>query len=348
MRYIPVADVEKGMELGQNIYDGAGGLLWEKGFFLMDETVWKLQNLGIPGIYIEDEFSWDLEVPRFIAPELKQEALRLVHDLFQEERYQEVEQDYIQKVAGKITRQVLAERGRMYNLIDTRISEDYTFFHSVNVAVLSVMLGAATGNLGLEELNTLAVVALLHDVGKRYVEQDVLNARRGLTEEERLLVVQHPKLSYDFLQEHFDFSPEICTGVLEHHEWYNGCGYPMRRSGYEISYYARIIKVADVFDALTSRLPYHDPISPSGAVDYIMSNTWAEFDPDLVEIFTKKIAVYPVGCEVALSDGRRAVVWENHPESLLRPIVKVLPEGEVLDLESGREGKELAILELFM
>ena len=180
------------------------------------------------------------------------------------------------------------------------------------------------------------------------MEQDVLNARRGLTEEERLLVVQHPKLSYDFLQEHFDFSPEICTGVLEHHEWYNGCGYPMRRSGYEISYYARIIKVADVFDALTSRLPYHDPISPSGAVDYIMSNTWAEFDPDLVEIFTKKIAVYPVGCEVALSDGRRAVVWENHPESLLRPIVKVLPEGEVLDLESGREGKELAILELYM
>lgn len=220
MRYIPVADVEKGMELGQNIYDGAGTVLWEKGFFLTDEAVWKLQNLGISGIYVEDEFSWDLEVPRFIEPELKREALRLVHDLFQEEHFRDVEQDDIQQAAGKITRQVLAGRGRMYNLIDTRISDDYTFFHSINVAVLAVMLGAATGNLGLEELNELAAAALLHDVGKRYVEQDVLNARRGLTEEERLLVVQHPKLSYDFLREHYDFSPEICTGVLEHHEWY--------------------------------------------------------------------------------------------------------------------------------
>ena len=119
----------------------------------------------------------------------------------------------------------------------------------------------------------------------------------------------------------------------------------MRRSGYEISYFARIIKVADVFDALTSKLPYHDPISPSGAVDYILGNTGSEFDPDLAELFTGKIAIYPTGCEVMLSDGRTALVTENDPEYMLRPRVMTLPDGEMIDLKSQ---KDLAVLELFV
>ena len=90
-------------------------------------------------------------------------------------------------------------------------------------------------------------------------------------------------------------------------------------------------------------MPYHDPVSPSGAVDYILANTGAEFDPDLAELFVKKIAIYPAGCQVELSDGRDALVLENSPESLLRPKVRVLPDGEVVDLQ---EAKDLAVLEL--
>jgi HD-GYP domain-containing protein (c-di-GMP phosphodiesterase class II) len=183
-------------------------------------------------------------------------------------------------------------------------------------------------------------------VGKRFVEEDVLNVRRALTEVERIMIVQHPKLGYDFLKENFDFLPEVYDSVLEHHEWYNGCGYPLRRSGYDISYYARIIKVADVFDALTSKLPYHEPVSPSEAVEYIMANAGAEFDPELVDVFMRKIAVYPVGCEVSLSDGRTAVVMENYKEFILRPKVKIIPTGEVIDLKSDDAARNLTILEL--
>lgn len=345
MRYVPITKVEEGMSLGQNIYSGEGKVLLEQGAMLSKEEVQRLFALGLPGIYMEDDISWDLKVPRLISPELEREALELVYRLFQEESYQEIEQEAIQETAKKITRQVLAGRDKMYHMINIRAADDYTFFHSVNVAVLSVMLGVKTGNLDLEQLNQLAAAALLHDVGKRYVETDVLNAKRTLTEEERILVVQHPKLSYDFLMEHYDFSAEVCAGVLEHHEWYNGCGYPTRRSGYEISYFARIIKVADVFDALTSKLPYHDPISPSGAVDYILGNIGSEFDPDLTELFTGKVAIYPAGCEVTLSDGRNALVVECDPESVLRPKVLTLPDGEMIDLRSE---KDLAVLELFM
>lgn len=345
MRYMPITKVKEGMSVGQHICNGEGKILLEQEAKLQKEDVQNLFQMGLPGIYVEDDISWDLKVPRLISRELEREALRLVHCLFQEEDFREVEQEDIQETARKITRQILAGRDKMYHMVNVRVADDYTYFHSVNVAALSVMLGVKTGNLDLEQLNKLAAAALLHDVGKRYVESDVLNAKRSLTEEERILVIQHPKLSYDFLMEHFNFSPEVCDGVLEHHEWYNGCGYPMRRSGYEISYFARIIKVADVFDALISKLPYHDPISPSGAVDYILGNTGSEFDPDLAELFTRKIAIYPDGCEVMLSDGRTALVVENDSEYMLKPKVMALPDGEMIDLKSE---KNLAVLELFV
>lgn len=347
MRYMPIAKVEAGMVLGQGILDGEGKILLAKGTLLGQEETRELVDMGVSGVYIEDGASRGLEVFGLISPALWQEALRLVHDLYQEEGALEVGQDDIIDVARRITKELLAGKDMLYDKIDIRALGDYTFFHSVNVAVLAAMLGIQTRNLDLEELTMLTAAGLVHDVGRRYVEADVLNAKRALTEEERLLVVQHAKLSYDFLEEHYDFGPELLEGVLGHHEWYNGCGYPMRRSGYEISYFARILKVADVFDALTSKLPYHDPVSPSGAVDYILANTGVEFDPDLAELFVKKIAIYPVGCQVALSDGREALVLENRPESLLRPKVRLLPDGEEIDLQD-EAAKDLAVLELLV
>lgn len=122
----------------------------------------------------------------------------------------------------------------------------------------------------------------------------------------------------------------------------------MRRSGSEIPIYARIIKLADVYDALTSKLPYHEAVSPSEAVEYIMANAGAEFDPELVDVFLRRIAVYPVGCEVSLSDGRTAVVMENYKEFVLRPKVKVIPTGEIIDLKADDDYRSLTILELIV
>lgn len=240
---------------------------------------------------------------------------------------------------------VMGNSDLMCNMLDIKTYDDYVYFHSVNVAVLSTMIGTAC-DMNQEELDILTTAALLHDVGKRFVEEDVLNVKRALTEEERIMIVQHPKLGYEFLKDNFDFTPEVYESVLQHHEWYNGCGYPLRRSGSEIPIYARIIKIADVYDALTSKLPYHEALPPSEAVEYIMANAGAEFDPDLVDVFIRKIAMYPAGCEVSLSDGRTAVVMENNEEYILRPKVKVIPTGEIIDLKKDDGARNLTILEL--
>lgn len=347
MRYMPIARVEAGMALGQDIYNGEGQLILGRRLVLNDDSLQQLLQLGFPGIYIDDEFTEDLRIEQVIRPQLKREALKMVHDLFLDNKNIPMEQHNLQEIVMNVMDDVLNSQDVMCNMLDIKTYDDYVYFHSVNVAVLSTMIGAAC-NMNKEELNILTTSALLHDVGKRFVEEDVLNVRRALTEEERIMIVQHPKLGYEFLKENFDFLPEIYNSVLEHHEWYNGCGYPMRRSGSEIPIYARIIKLADVYDELTSKLPYHEAVSPSEAVEYIMANAGAEFDPELVDVFLRRIAVYPVGCEVSLSDGRTAVVMENYKEFVLRPKVKVIPTGEIIDLKADDDYRSLTILELIV
>ncbi len=343
MRYIATAKLEKEMVLGLDIYHGDGSLLFPKGTVLVYGDIQKLQSLGCQGIYLEDSWGKGVAMPMALSEELRQKSLEIIYGLFQDEQLPNLSQADIQGLAEELVQELISRKGSLYNMRDVKLYDDYTYFHSLNVAVLSVILGIPWG-LGKEELVELALAAFLHDIGKRYVEPEVLSAKRLLTDEERVLIVQHPKLGYEFLRKHFAFSEKICLNVLEHHEWYNGCGYPLRKSGGEIPLYARIIKLADVYDAMTSKLPYHEPLLPSEAVEYIVENAGTEFDPELVDIFQKKVALYPAGCEVLLSDGRSAIVMENCENAMLTPRVKAMPSGELLDLRTD-QANGLVILE---
>lgn len=347
MRYVPTEKLNTGMAVGQDIYDGSGRLLLAKHLILNDEYIKGLVEMEFPGIYIDDEFTEDIQIEQVLRPEVKAEALKMVHDLFLTDVKEPVAQGKLQKVVMDVITDVMNNGDVMCNMLDLKTYDDYTYFHCVNVGVLSAMIGTSC-NMTEYDMSVLTTAAILHDVGKRFVDIDVLNAKRKLTEEERRIIIQHPKLGYEFLKDHYEFPSYVYTSVLQHHEWYNGEGYPLRRSGNDIPLYARIIKLTDVYDALTSKRPYHEAVSPSEAVEYLMGNAGVEFDPDLVNIFLKKIAAYPVGCEVALSDGRTAIVMENYEDFILRPKVKVIPTGEIIDLKEDADARNITILELLI
>ena len=128
-----------------------------------------------------------------------------------------------------------------------------------------------------------------------------------------------------------------------HHENINGTGYPMGLEGEQISKFARIIHVADVYDAITSRRVYKKAQSPNEAVDFLIRNSGAMFDPECVKAFVTYIPVYPKGRNVILSDGEVAVVVENRQQHTLYPVVRCLSNGETLDL-SLHEIPDLKIL----
>lgn len=347
MRYVPMSMLESGMILGQDIYDGAGRMLLARHLILSPEYIKGLDDWGFPGVYIDDELSEGIEIHEVIRPEVKREALGIINSMFMRGKEEYVSQRSIENVAKGIVESVLDQGDVMFNLLDVKRYDDYTYFHCVNVGVLSAMVGAGM-KLSETELEQLTTAALLHDVGKRFIPVEVLNAKYPLNDEQKKLMHTHAYAGMDFLREKYSFSGYVHQGVFQHHEWYNGGGYPLGRAGEDISQFARIIKLVDVYDAMTSNRPYRAAISNGEVVEYMMAGNGQEFDPVVLETFLRKIAIYPIGAQIELSDGSQAVVISNNPEMILRPKVRLIRTGKDIDLANDADARHLTIMKIIM
>lgn len=348
MRYLPTSKLTPGMALGQDIYDGAGRLLLAKHLLLNEEYISSLEFLGFPGIYVDDEFTKGIEIQQVISPELRSQALRMIHSLFTfdpEEEDLPVSEVKLRMTVESVVEDILNSGDVMCNMLDIKNYDDYMYYHSINVAVLSAMIGAWYG-LNREELYQLTTAAMLHDIGKKFIDLDIVNGAWPLEGEDREKWKSHPKLGADFLRNVYNFASAVYTSVLEHHEWYNGQGYPLARGGKDILLYARIIKMADCYDSMISKRPSRKAVAPVEAMEYMMAMSGVEFDPELIGIFIRKIAAYPVGCEIELSNGTHAVVAKNFRDFTMRPLVKVLETGEMLNLRDDPKGRSITIGEI--
>jgi HD-GYP domain-containing protein (c-di-GMP phosphodiesterase class II) len=201
--------------------------------------------------------------------------------------------------------------------------DNYTYAHSVNVAVISIILGISL-NLSKQKLTYLCIGALVHDIGKSFIPKEILQKPGKLTPEEFEIIKCHSRYGYDFLKNYVDLSSYIKLIVLQHHERFDGLGYPNSIIGNKINYLARIVSIADVYDALTSDRPYKRAMCPSDALEYLMSNAGTLFDYDIINIFCKIVIPFPQGTIVSLSNGDIGIVEETFPNFPLRPIVKIL------------------------
>jgi HD-GYP domain-containing protein (c-di-GMP phosphodiesterase class II) len=168
-------------------------------------------------------------------------------------------------------------------------------------------------------------------VGKSKIPNEILNKATRLTDDEFAMMKQHSLFGYGILKEKNDLSNSIKLGVLQHHEKMNSKGYPMGVSSDKINLFARIISVADIYDALVTERPYKKPFSARDAVEMIMSMT-EELDINVMRSFLESVILYPVGTDVDLSIGEKARVIENNPKYVLRPKVIGLTSGRLYDL----------------
>ena len=123
-------------------------------------------------------------------------------------------------------------------------------------------------------------------------------------------------------------SPNTYVGILHHHERYDGNGYPMGMVGDKISLFGRIVSVSDVYDAITSDRPYRKALPSFEAIEYIMGNSGIAFDPEIAKVFTQKIAPYPVGTSVRLSNDKVGLIVENYQDCCTRPKIKIFMHGD--------------------
>lgn len=321
------------MILGKGIYDFSDRILLADGKMLTEELINRLAELGYAGIYIEDELSKDIRIQEAISTELRNAAVRSLQELNLEKALE---------FAEKIVDQILEAKTVSLDLMDMRSFDDYTYRHSVNVAVLSTVIAMGMG-YGREDLIDLCVSAVFHDLGKMLIDKDILNKPGKLNPQEFEIMKQHPQLSYDMLAEKWNIPARVRMGALCHHENEDGSGYPKGLTGEKIHPFAKIIHVTDVYDALSSKRPYKEACSFSEALEYLMGGCGTMFDKKVVEAFLNYVPVYPKGSMVELSDGREALVVENYPRNLLRPQLH-LTDGTTLDLLKGRENWNLTIL----
>lgn len=221
----------------------------------------------------------------------------------------------------------------MCNMIDIKNYDDYMYYHSIQVGILSIIVGLRYG-LAQEELCKLATAAFLHDIGKRFIDSE---------EQDIEVYKSHPKLGAEYLRSAYHFSPDVYAGILEHHECYNGEGYPLNKAGDEIHLYARIIKLTNSYDALTSKRAGREIQTPSEVLEHLMALAGIWYDPHLVNILIRKVAAYPVGCEVELSNGQHAIVAQNFEDFPLRPLVKVIETGEMLNFRDDAEVRSVTL-----
>lgn len=323
MRYVSLKEARPGMVLAYDLYDSFGRTLVGGKCELTAYYIEKLYDYGFDGIYIDDELSQDIEVEPAISPQLRREGLACVR---------EENVDGCRDVAKRMVDEILNKGVMSLDMADLRTYDDYTFAHSVNVAVFCCAIGMGM-DMNEEDLTNLVTAALLHDLGKLQIPSEILNKPGRLTPEEYQIMKSHATLSYEIISERWDISSYVKMAVLFHHENVDGSGYPQGLDGSEQTLFTKILHVADVYDALISKRPYKKPYSPYDASEYLMGGCGIMFDRKVVDTLLRVIPLYPKGTEVALSDGRVGIIYENSGVHNLRPVIRLM-NGAMIDLAS--------------
>ena len=347
MRLVPISCIKENTLLAKTIYDIEGRTLLKRVVPLNEKLIEKIQKFGIQSLYINDDYS-HIEIKEIIKPEIKRRALKTIKSTFdtlkrQSEHSDKNEMDNVcmlSKIAKDIVNDLLSQNQIFINLVDIKTMDNYTYEHSLNVALLSLILGVEIG-LDRDSLCELCIGAMLHDVGKIFVPLEILNKPSALTQHEYEIIRNHTIRGYDYLYKDHIVKSSSRLIALQHHEACDGTGYPNGLFPSQIHKFSKIVAIADIYDAMTSDRPYRTGIQPNEVIEYIMGNAGTRFDYNMVVSFVRKIIPYPVGTLVELSTGHYAFVEEINLNYPLRPIVRIKdPSDETID------GKTIDLLKI--
>ncbi|MEN2768368.1 HD-GYP domain-containing protein [Ornithinibacillus xuwenensis] len=340
MRLVSTASIQSGATLGQTIYRDNGTVLLQRGMKLTDRLVKRLENQGITYVYIEDELTKDIVVQPAISERLRQDATTSMKKLFTDVQKSNLlsnsfildkEEKSLMDIIQRIMDEINNHQESITLLGDIYLTDDYIFQHSLNVTIYALAIGTEL-KLNAKELSELGKGAILHDIGKIFISQDILQKPDRLLDDEYETMKTHTTLGYELLRKNHSYSSVVAHCAYQHHERLNGTGYPRGLVGESIHLFAQIIGVADVFDAVTSNRVYRKAMLPHEGLELLYSAAVDQFDSRIINAFKNSVAVYPNGMTVELNDNRYGVVLKQNKHLCDRPIVRIIQDEYGIDV----------------
>lgn len=358
MKRIGIDYLKPGMEVARKIFRADGKIILGEGVALTEDYIRRLPEQGITSIYVKDPRTNDIVVEDLISDNIRITGLKeckAINDnlweiylkkerkSLREESILELLDDMgyrLDALAKMLVEDFLRIDVPMLNFVDTRVREDYIYSHMLNVTVIAILIGK-TLKYRTDKLIELAKGCLVHDVGiLLHVPLEIRNKPDNLTPQEMDLVKQHPEIAFEFLRRIRTYNVVSAHVAYQHHERYNGGGYPRGLKRDEIHEYGAIAAVADVFDAITNNKIYRLRVLPDKAREFLSATQGSFFAPYVVEAFLSKIPPFPIGTGVILTNGFHGIVARQN-DILNRPVIRILNDGEK-ELE---EGYDLDLLE---
>lgn len=344
MRRIKVDNLKAEMILAKPIYTNTGVILIKDGTSLTSKFIGKISASDIEYVYIKDTISNGIDIEALISDKTKNEMKLVLSDSIgkMREGYFNASDLIVRKVELVIA-EVMSNPHVMVSLQEIRNRGEYLQMHSINVCVISLLIGKKM-NYNDVQLKHLALGALLHDLGKTKIKYDVLRYREDYIDQEFKIYKDHVRLGYEMIKEIPNSSLLAANIALTHHEHYDGTGFPLGRKNTSIHEFARIVAVANEYDNLLYNLPDNTKMRHYEIVEMIVSRAYTWFDPDIIKIFRKSISPYPVSSGVVLNDGRVGIIARLNESFPTRPVVRIVDEASMTVIEEIDLSQNLNIL----
>lgn len=312
--------------LGKTLHTADGRILLRAGATLTPSYIDNLLAKGYTSVYLVNEAVPDLQIDDPVNQETWLRATQILKSSSQQiVTEQKFDIGTINSVVEELINDIKSNADTLYGLSALRTRDDYTFVHSVNVCVLSLLAGSGL-HLPRPRLRELGVGALLHDLGKVNIPMHILNKPGSLSAEEFDVVKKHTSDGFELLRGQYGISLLSAHVAFQHHEKYDGTGYPRNLRLQEIHEFARVAAVADFYDAVTSDRVYRQRLLPHEAAETLASLIGSHFDPVIARKFLERVARYPTGTIVRLFSGDIGVVVAQNPHRPSAPVVRILAD----------------------
>lgn len=352
-KLIPLKMCRDGLLLDQDIKGSNGAMLANKDSKISSSLLRILKEMGVETIQVKGDFTE--EELTLLKPEITPEEVYIqefsgkyttnldeMHNMMKD--ISNGESIKVEKV-GEIIGGFIQKGSPQFDVIKCvdalRSTDEYTYTHSLNVSIYAMLLAKCI-KLNTKQVEQVMQAGLLHDIGKAKIPNEILNKPSKLTIEEFEIMKTHSTHSYRLIQDSPEIDINVKKAVLMHHEKENGKGYPIGASGKNLHLYARILAIADVYDALTSTRVYKHGMTPYQAFKIFEDTGIGHFDFQMMNSFMYNIACFYINNKVMLSDGRICEIVFVSPTRISMPTIKF--ENEYIDLTKH---PELEIIKIY-